>query len=100
MSLVDVLAAGLPVTMLVNWPVFLVCAYVARRHPGIRTLVDRRWVSLGIAVSSTALTIVAIAYFGHLSLGSNVLALLFSVPIYLLTAVNTVFAYLTWKGDW
>lgn len=100
MTLVDVLAAGLPVTLLVNWPVFAVCAYVARQHPGIRTLIDRRWVSLGIAVASTGLTILAVAYFGHFSLGRETSALLLAVPVYVLTSVNAVFLWLTARGKW
>lgn len=100
MTLLDLLAAGVPTTLLVNWPVFAVCAYVAHRHPGSRTLIDRRWVSLAIALGSTALTMVVIAYFGHVSLGRDMTAVLLALPVYALTCVNAIFLWLTARGKW
>ena len=100
MSLVDVLAGGLPLTAIVNWLTFGVAAVAARRHPDVRSLTDRFWLSLGIAVLSTSLVILALTYFIRLSLGLEINALLLSAPVYALTAVNLVFLYLTMRGRW
>lgn len=100
MTLIDILAAGLPLTLLVNWPVFAVCFIVARQHPGIRTLIDRRWLSFVIALSTTGLTILVLAYFGGYRLDGNMTALILAAPAYLFTAINAVFVYLTWRGRW
>ncbi len=100
MTIIDWLAAGLVVPFVVNWLAFVVLAVANHRNPGIRTLSDRRWVALGIAASSTAFALLAGSYFTHISLDALAFALLLTVPLYALTAVNGVFLYLTWRGRW
>ena len=100
MTLIDLLAAGLILPFVVNWLAFVVVAYVERQHPGSKTLTDRRWLSLGIAGASTALGVLAVSYFARITVDAPVFALLLTVPLYSLTAVNVVFLTLTARGKW
>lgn len=100
MTIVDLLALGVFVTLAINWLTVLVVAAAEHRHPGIKTLTDRRWVSLGIAALSTTFAILAVSFLSRQSLGPLVNVLLLTGPVYALTAINVVFLWLTWKGRW
>lgn len=86
--------------LLINWLTFGLFVMIARVHPGIRTILDRRWLSLGIAVLNTTFAILALSYFWRLSLGPEVNALLLAGPVYVLTIVNVVALWLTWRRGW
>lgn len=100
MTIIDLLALGMFVTLAVNWVTVTVIGVTERRHPDIKTLTDRRWVSLGIAALSTALSLLAVSYLTRQSFGPVVNVLLLTVPTYALTLVNVAFLWLTWKGRW
>lgn len=98
--MVHILAYTLPLTLFVNWPAFGIVALVAHRKPGIRALIDRRWLSLGIALLSTTFSVLAFGFFAHVEFGAVIYSLLLTAPVYVLTAVNAVFLWLTIRGKW
>jgi hypothetical protein len=100
MSLIDVLVVGLIVAFFIDWSAVIVVTAVERKNPGIRTLTDRKWVSIGIALGSTALVALSAAYYTQTRLDSFIATLLLVVPVYILTFVNAVFLWLTAKGQW
>lgn len=100
MSLVSLLALLLFPCLLINWATFVLFAVIARRYTDVRAILDRRWLSLGIAVANSGLAILAISYFWRLQLGPELNALLLTVPVYALTIVNVVALWLTWRRSW
>jgi len=100
MTLAQTLALGLFVTPFVNWPVFILLLVAARRHPGIRSLTHFRWLSLAIALLSTTFCAVFVARLFGLVLSPEITTVLIVGPIYVLTATNGVFLWLTWQRRW
>lgn len=103
MSLITLMALGLPFTPIINWAAFAVCFFAARRKRGIRALIHMRWVSFGIALMSTGLAVLAVAFFDWpfpFSVGPEMFAALIALPMYLLSAINVVFLVMTVRGSW
>jgi hypothetical protein len=99
-NLIDLLALGLIVAFFIDWSAFAVVFAVERRNRGIRTLTDRKWASLGIALGSSALVVLSVAYYLHANVGPTLGTVLLVVPVYVLSLVNVVFLYLTARGKW
>ena len=100
MSLVALLGLLLFPCLVINWATFVLFVAIARAHRGIRAIIDRRWLSLGIAILNTAFALLALSYFWRLSLGPEINALLLASPVYVLTAVNVIALVLTWRRGW
>jgi hypothetical protein len=97
--MIEVMAAGLPVTAAINWATWAALRRLAA--PGEpRSLQDRRWVALGIALLSTSLTGLGIAYLVGRPIAPEIFAALLVAPVYALTAVNLVWLWLTYTGRW
>lgn len=99
MSLLDGLALALFPCLVVNWGTFAMFALIGRARPS-NPATDRFWLSLGIAVANSALALLAVSYFWRLSLGPEFNALLLTLPVFALTAVNVAALWLTWRRGW
>jgi len=94
------LMAGLILTPLVNWPVFFLLFHAARTNPGIRSLIHMRWLSFGIGLLTSVFAVLVTARLLSINLAPEVSTFLVAAPVYLMTAINGVFLWLTLRGRW